>query len=31
MDSQEEQNRADVRMTQRTWSLRLEVDGAPIT
>ena len=30
MDSQEEQNRADVRMTQRTWSSRLEVDGAPI-
>ena len=30
MDSQEEQNRADVRMTQRMWSLRLEVDGTPI-
>ena len=30
MDSQEEQNRANVRMTQRTWSPRLEVDGAPI-
>ena len=30
MDSQEEQNRANVRMTQRTWSPQLEVDGAPI-
>ena len=30
MDSREEQNRADVRMTQCTWSPRLEVDGAPI-
>ena len=30
VDSQEEQNRADVRMTQRMWSLRLEVDGTPI-
>ena len=30
VDSQEEQNRADVRMTQCTWSPRLEVDGIPI-
>ena len=30
MDSQEEQNMVDVRMTQRTWSPRLEVDRAPI-
>ena len=30
VDSQEEQKRADMRMTQRTWSPRLEVDGAPI-
>ena len=30
MDSQEEQNRADVRMTQRTRSPQLEVDGTPI-
>ena len=30
MDSREEQNRADVRMTQCTWSPRLEVDEAPI-
>ena len=30
MDSQEEQNRADVRMTQRTWSPQLELDRAPI-
>ena len=30
MDSREEQNRVDVRMTQHTWSPRLEVDGAPI-
>ena len=30
MDSREEQNRADVRMTQRTWSPQLELDRAPI-
>jgi len=30
VDSQEEQNKVDVRMTQRTWSPRLEVDGTPI-
>ena len=30
MDSREEQKWADMRMTQRTWSPRLEVDGAPI-
>ena len=30
VDSQEEQNRVDVRMTQRTWSPQLKVDGAPI-
>ena len=30
MDSQEEQNMVDVRMTQCTWSPRLEVDRAPI-
>ena len=30
MDNREEQHRVDVRMTQRTWSPRLEVDEAPI-
>ena len=30
MDSREEQHKVDVRMTQRTWSPRLKVDGAPI-
>ena len=30
MDNQEKQNRADVHVTQRTWSPRLEVDGVPI-
>ena len=30
MESREEQHRADVRMPQRIWSPRLEVDGAPI-
>ena len=30
VDSREEQNRADVHMTQCTWSLRLEVDRTPI-
>ena len=30
IDSREEQNKVDVRMTQSTWSPRLEVDGAPI-
>ena len=30
MDSQEEQNRANVRLSQRTWSPQLEVDGATI-
>ena len=30
VDSREELNRADVRMTQRTWSPWLEVDGTPI-
>ena len=30
MESREEQYRADVRMTQRTWSPQLEVDGASI-
>ena len=30
MESREEQNRADMRITPHTWSPRLEVDGAPI-
>ena len=30
VESQEEKNTADVRITQCTWSLRLEVDGTPI-
>ena len=30
MDNREKQHRVDVRMTQRIWSPRLEVDGAPI-
>ena len=30
VDSQEEQNRADVRFPQRTWSLWLEVDEVAI-
>ena len=30
VDSQEEQHKIDVCMTQRTWSPRLEVDGASI-
>ena len=30
VDSQEEQNRADVRLSQHTWSPQLEVDGATI-
>ena len=30
VDSREEQNRADVRMTQCTWSPRLKVDGTAI-
>ena len=30
VESREEQHRANVRMTQRIWSPRLEVDGAPI-
>ena len=30
MDSREEQHKVDVRMTQRTWSPRLEMDGVPI-
>ena len=30
MESREEQNRADVRITPHTWSPQLEVDGAPI-
>ena len=30
MDSREEQNKVDMRMTQRIWSPWLEVDGAPI-
>jgi len=30
MDSCEEQDRAEMRMTQRTWSPWLEMDGAPI-
>ena len=30
MDNRVELNRANVRMTQRTWSPRLEVDGTPI-
>ena len=29
-DSREEPNGADVRLQQRTWSPRLEVDGAAI-
>ena len=30
MESREEMERAEVRVTQRTWSPRLEVDGASI-
>ena len=30
VDNREEQNRVDVRLSQRTWSLQLEVDGAVI-
>ena len=30
MDSREEQNLAEVRLPQRTWSTRLEVDGTAI-
>ena len=30
VESREEKNRADVRITQRTWSPRLEVDRTPI-
>ena len=30
VDSREEQHKVDVRMTQRTWSPRLKVYGAPI-
>ena len=30
MESRDEQNRADVRITQHTWSLQLKVDGTPI-
>ena len=30
VDSREEQDRAKVRIASRTWSPRLEVDGAPI-
>ena len=30
MDSREEQDRAEVHVASRTWSLRLEVDGASI-
>ena len=30
VDSREEQNRANMRMTQRTWSPRQEVDKTPI-
>ena len=30
MESREEQHQADVRITQRIWSLRLEMDEAPI-
>ena len=30
MDGREEQHGVDMRMTQHTWSPRLEVDGAPI-
>ena len=30
MESREEQNMVDLRMTQRIWSTRLEVDKAPI-
>ena len=30
VDNREEQNRVDVRLSQRTWSPRLEVDGAVI-
>ena len=30
VESREEKNRADVHITQCTWSLRLEVDGTPI-
>ena len=31
VNSREEQNRADVYMTQRTWSSRLELDRTPIS
>ena len=30
VESQDEQNRADVRITQHIWSLQLKVDGTPI-
>ena len=30
VDSQEKQNKANVHVTQRTWSPQLEVDGVPI-
>lgn len=30
VDRREEQSRADMRMTQRTWSPRLEVDESPV-
>ena len=30
MDSREEQHRVGVRMPQRIWSFRLEMNGAPI-
>ena len=30
MDNREEQNQAEVRLPQRVWSPRLEVDGAGI-
>ena len=29
-DSRDEQDKVEVRLAQRTWSTRLEVDGAPI-
>ena len=30
MESRDKQNRADVHITQCTWSLQLKVDGTPI-
>ena len=30
VDNREEQHKVDIRMPQRIWSSRLEMDGAPI-